>query len=132
MTEDNSQTDPYAGLRRYVPLVSWAIVFLALLFIPLKVIQYGYLPGDDALRHAASPPKWQNILWMTPLIAIAIFLHGMWYIWALTIASFFLAQQFRWCWLMGISWVLGTLLGSAFTGHPVDSIAQVIQLAIRA
>lgn len=244
MTEDNSQTDPYAGLRRYVPLASWAIVFLALLFIPLKVIQYGYLPGDDALRHAAkavsgrdwrdilvlgpayhfdpnwgwhwfleqfhrlcnwdaealvvfavvslfvamnwsiagglkrpeawlaafvlvslvsdmtsrfllgrpfvlsimvmgviflawqrhgaSPPKWQNILWMTPLIAIAIFLHGMWYIWALTIASFFLAQQFRWCWLMGVSWVLGTLLGSAFTGHPVDSIVQVIQLAIRA
>jgi hypothetical protein len=244
MTEDNSKPDQYEALRRYVPLAIWAIVFLVLLFIPLKVIKYGYLPGDDALRHAAKavsgkdwrdilvlgpafhfdpnwgwhwflrqfhlglhwdaaalvvfavvmlyvvtnwsivavlkrpeawlaalilislvsdltsrfllgrpfvlsivveavfllvwqrrwpgPPKWQDLCWMTPLIAIAVFLHGCWYLWAIPIAAFFLAQQFRWCFVFAISWVLGTLLGSALTGHPVESIVQILQLAFRA
>ncbi len=51
--------------RRYVPLVVWIVVALALLLIPLKVIQYGYLPADDALRHCAkavSGKSWPEIL----------------------------------------------------------------------
>jgi hypothetical protein len=239
---DLSFLDPF---RRYVPLAAWTIVILLLLIIPLKVISYGYLPGDDALRHAAkavsgkswqeilvlgpafhfdpnwgwhwllgkvhlwgnwdvevlvvfsvvtlfligngsvvaclkrpeawlaafilvsqfqvsdltqryllgrpfvltmtatlvmflvwqrhssSPPKWWTVLWMTPLIAMAVFLHGVWYLWVLPIAAFFFAQQFRWCFLLAASWILGTLLGSALTGHPVESILQAVQLALR-
>lgn len=247
MTDEKRQFDlsflgPY---RRYVPLASWAIVILLLLYIPLKVIGYGYLPSDDALRHAAkavsgkswqeilvlgpafhfdpnwgwhwllgkvhlwtnwdaeglvlfsvvalfligngavvaclkrpeawlaafillcqpqvsdltqryllgrpfvltitatmviflvwqrhgsAPPKWRTILWMTPLIAAAVFLHGVWYLWVLPIAAFFLAQQFRWFLLLVASWILGTFLGSALTGHPVESIMQAVQLALR-
>ena len=37
--------------RRYVPLAVWLIVALVVLAIPLKIISYGFLPGDDALRH---------------------------------------------------------------------------------
>jgi hypothetical protein len=51
--------------RRYVPLVAWLAVALTLLFIPLKIIEYGYLPGDDALRHCAkavSGKPWSEIL----------------------------------------------------------------------
>lgn len=51
--------------RRYVPLASWLIVILVLLLIPLKIISYGYLPGDDALRHCAkavSGKPWPDIL----------------------------------------------------------------------
>src|SRR5450432_465039 len=51
--------------RRYVPLAVWVIVILVLLAIPLKVISYGYLPGDDALRHAGkavSGKSWPEIL----------------------------------------------------------------------
>ena len=244
MTEGNPGPDRFENFRRYVPLATWAIVLLLLLFIPLKVIKYGYLPPDDALRHAAkavsthsweqimvmgpgwhidpnlgwhrflhafheafnwdaealvvfsvimlyvvgnwsiasclrrpeawlvaiilvslvsdltsrfmlgrpfvltiaalgvillqwqrrgpAPARWHDVLWMTPLIAIAVCLHGVWYLWALPIAAFFLAQQFRWCFLLATSWVLGTLLGSALTGHPVASILQAIQLALRA
>src|SRR5271170_3567056 len=246
MTEGNgnSESDRFNALRRYVPLASWAIVFLVLLLIPLRIVKYGYLPPDDALRHAAkavsgkpwqdilvlgptyhidpnwgwhwflrqfhlwfnwdadtlvvfaiimlfvvcnwaivaglkrpeswpaafaivsivlgtvqrfalgrpfmlsimalsvillawqrhgsSPPKWQNIFWMTPLIALAVFLHGVWYLWALPLAAFFLAQQFRWFFLLTASWILGTFLGSALTGHPIESILQAIQLALHA
>jgi hypothetical protein len=241
---DNSNSSPFDGLRRYVPLAAWAIVVLVILIIPLKIVGYGYLPGDDALRHAAkavsgkpwqeilvlgptfhfdpnwgwhwllreiylfthwnteslvvfevvalfvvsgwsvlaclkrpeawlaafilvalvsdlttrfllgrpyllsisaimmilfmwerhwpSPPKWQNVFWMTPLIAMAVFLHGVWYLWTLPVAAFFLAGQFRWCFLLAASWVAGTFLGSALTGHPIESILQAIQLALGA
>ncbi len=39
--------------RRYVPLAVWLIVAFVLLLIPFKIIGYGYLPDDDALRYAA-------------------------------------------------------------------------------
>jgi hypothetical protein len=232
------------SFRRYVPLAAWMIVILLLLIIPLKVISYGYLPGDDALRHAAysvsgktwpeilvlgptfhfdpnwgwhwllgkvhvwenwdagalvvfcvvmlflvsngaavaclkrpeawlagfvlvalvsdltqrfllgrpfvltvaamavilftwqrhgsSSPKWRTVAWMTPLIAAAVFLHGVWYLWALMVAAFFLAGQFRWCFLLAASWILGTFLSSALTGHPIESMMQAVQLAMRA
>jgi len=51
--------------RRYVPLAVWVIVALVILLIPLKIIEYGYLPGDDALRHCAkavSGKAWPEIL----------------------------------------------------------------------
>ncbi|MDR3458557.1 MAG: hypothetical protein P4N60_13990 [Verrucomicrobiae bacterium] len=51
--------------RRYVPLFVWLVVALVILAIPLKIISYGYLPGDDALRHVAkavSGKSWPEIL----------------------------------------------------------------------
>ena len=51
--------------RRYVPVAVWLIVALALLAIPLKIVSYGFLPGDDALRHCAkavSGKPWPEIL----------------------------------------------------------------------
>ena len=37
----------------YVPLIVLIIVIFAILVIPLRVIGYGYLPMDDALRRAS-------------------------------------------------------------------------------
>jgi hypothetical protein len=51
--------------RRYVPLLCWMILVGALLVIPFKIISYGYLPGDDALRHSAkavSGKPWSEII----------------------------------------------------------------------
>ena len=51
--------------RRYVPLAVWLLVALVLLAIPLKIFGYGFLPGDDALRHVAkavSGKSWPEIL----------------------------------------------------------------------
>jgi hypothetical protein len=60
-------------LKRYVPLAVWAIVILVILAMPLKIIEYGYLPGDDALRHAAkavSGKSWSEILVLNPVYVI--------------------------------------------------------------
>jgi len=54
-------------LRQYVPLLVWMVVILTLLFIPGKIISYGYIPQDDALRHAAkavSGKAWPEIMVM--------------------------------------------------------------------
>jgi len=56
-------------LHRYVPLAIWAIVFLVILAIPLKIISYGYLPSSDALRYAAravNGKEWSEIVILNP------------------------------------------------------------------
>ncbi len=240
----NSSSSPLDAVRRYVPLAVWAIVILVVLFIPLRIIQYGFLPGDDALRHAAkavsgkpwpdilvlgpafkidtnygwhlllrqvylgshcsteglvlfavvalfalvnwsalvwlkrpeawliallaitlasdlwmrfsvgrpfiltiaglltilfawhahgsSPPKWWTVLWLTPLIALCTFVHGVWYLWMLPMAAFFLAGQFRWGLMLIVGWLAGVVLGASLTGHPFESMYQALVMAYRA
>jgi hypothetical protein len=53
---------------RVSPLV-YGLIFIVLLCIPLRVMSYGYIPVDDAGRHAAkavSGKPWQEILVMRP------------------------------------------------------------------
>ena len=55
------------NMRRYIPLFVWIVVVFTIVCIPLKIIGYGFLPMDDALRHAAkavSGKTWQQILVM--------------------------------------------------------------------
>ena len=57
----------FTSFKRYIPLAVWMVVVAAIIFIPLKIISYGFLPMDDALRHAAktvSGKSWQQILVM--------------------------------------------------------------------
>src|ERR1700720_4110804 len=59
--------------KRRVPLAAWLVVVITLLLVPLKIIGYGYLPADDALRHAAkavSGKPWSEILVMRNDFAI--------------------------------------------------------------
>ena len=246
MTDDNgnSNSSSLDAVRRYVPLAVWAIVILVVLAIPLKIIGYGYLPADDALRHAAkavsgkpwpdilvmgpafeidhnfgwhfllrqiylwskcsieglvlfaivalfalvnwsallwlkrpeawlialtaavltsdvplrfligrpfiltiaglltilfawqahgsSPPKWWTAVWMAALITACTFVHGVWYLWALPVAAFFLAGQFRWGWMLVVGWAAGTFLGASLTGHPFESPYQAVVMVSRA
>jgi len=55
------------SIKRYIPLFSWLVAALTLILIPAKILGSGYLPGDDALRHAAkavSGKAWSEILVM--------------------------------------------------------------------
>lgn len=244
MTSDKDYLPFLDPLRRYVPLVAWMIVILVVLLIPLKIISYNYLPGDDALRHAAkavSGKSWSEILILNPvyrmdhefgwswllarlhawenwnadklvifsvvflfalinfaglawlrrpeawlgalliamvltfipirftlgrpylitaaalisvlylwrlqrgvppripalitlvaLTAASTFFHGAWYLWVLPVTAFFLAGEFTWGFALGICWLLGVLVGSALTGHPLDYPIQAVQLAFLA
>ena len=242
MTNGNSNFNRLDALRRYVPSAVWAIVILVILAIPLKIISDGYLPGDDALRHAAkalsgkpwgdilvlgpafrdqnfvwhfflrqvflwshcdtdklvifavaglfavmgwsplpwlkrpevwlitltiatltsvmmqrlmlgrpflltlsgvmailyawqfrgaSPPRWRTLAWITALIAVCTLVHGVWYLWALPVAAFFLAGQFRWGFMLAAGWAAGAFLGASLTGHPIDSLCYAAEIARR-
>ncbi len=215
--------------RRYVPPAVWLMVAAVLLLIPMKIIGYGYLPGDDALRHCAkavSGKPWPEILvvgdtfkfdhnlgwhallgavhrvtnwdaeglvifsvvalffvvnaamlpwlkrpeaWLVALLAAMIvsdlpqrfmlgrpfiltttvlmsilfasqnakpglkifalftamigactFFHGVWYLWALPIAAFIFAGQFRWAALLASAWLTGVFCSALLTGHPAE------------
>lgn len=245
-TDDNSKAKArQPGIDQYVPRLVYAIVILVALAIPARIISYGYVPEDDALRHAAkavsdkpwseivvfgntytvdhnfgwhfllrqihlwtgcdagglvdfsvlvlfallgccalpwlkrpeawlgalllvivgwpgsasrfmigrpfllttsvlltilflwrlrcsSPPKWRTTALFTVLISVAVLVHGVWYLWALPVAAFFLAREFRWGIALGVGWVAGTFLGAAITGHPLDYIFEALQMAVRA
>jgi hypothetical protein len=244
MTDGHSNPSPLDSLKRYVPLAVWVIVIFVILAIPLRIIGYGYLPGDDALRHAAkavsgkpwseilvlnqtyqmdhefgwnlllekihvwmnwnaeslvvfsvvslfvlvgwsalpwlkrpeawlaaltlativaavcgrmtlgrpylvtfaalltllflwqkfgsSPPKTWMLLLATALFALGTFVHGVWYLWMLLLAAFFLAGEFRWAVSLGFCWAAGVFIGSALTGHPFEYPLQALKLALLA
>jgi hypothetical protein len=70
MTDGHSNSSPLDSFKHYVPLAVWAIVILVILAMPLRILEYGYLPGDDALRHAAkavSGKSWSEILVLNPV-----------------------------------------------------------------
>jgi hypothetical protein len=54
-------------IGRYVPLLCWLVAVSAIMLVPCKIVGLGYLPSDDALRHAAkavSGKPWPDILVM--------------------------------------------------------------------
>ena len=69
---------------------------------------------------------------MAAVIAVCTFVHGVWYLWALPVAAFFLAGQFRWGLMLAIGWAVGVFLGASFTGHPLESLWQAVEMARRA
>jgi hypothetical protein len=71
-----------------------------------------------------SPPDKRSCAAMTGLIALAVLLHGVWYFWALPVAAFFLARQFRWAAALAGCWVAGSILGAMFTGRPVVYLSE--------
>ena len=230
------------SVRRHAPLLVWALVALTVVAIPLKIIGYGYLPGDDALRHAAkavsgkpwdeilvlgpayreqyffwhlflrqiflwshcdpgqlvgftvaglfilfgfsplpwvkrpeawlitltlvtvaggllprlmlgrpflltisglvtmlcawqfrepSPPRWRTLAMVTATSAFCTLVHGVWYLWALPVAAFFLAGQFRWGILLATGWLAGSFLGACLTGHPFASLFYAAEIGRR-
>ncbi len=56
-------------LRRYATLAIWLLTVVTIVLIPLRIVGLGYLPGDDALRHAAKAianKPWSEILVLRP------------------------------------------------------------------
>lgn len=69
-------------------------------------------------------PRMKHFLLMTAVIAAAVALHGVWYLWALLVTAFFLAQQYQWAWAVAASWIAGSILGGILTGHPVVYLVE--------
>lgn len=81
--------------------------------------------------HDAHPPQWRTALWITGVIAICIFAHGVWYLWALPVAAFFLAGQIQWGLVLAGAWAVGSIVGASLTGHPLEAFYQAVEMAWR-
>jgi hypothetical protein len=58
---------------RRIPVLARGLVVAFLALVPLRILQQGYLPGDDALRHAAkavSGKAWSEILVLRPEVTM--------------------------------------------------------------
>ena len=57
------------SLPEFIPLIIFCLAIVVIVCIPLRVMSYGFLPPDDALRHTAkviSEKSWDQILVLRP------------------------------------------------------------------
>ncbi|MFM2082082.1 MAG: hypothetical protein RL380_773 [Verrucomicrobiota bacterium] len=83
-------------------------------------------------RRGERAPGWREVTLMTGVITAACFLHGCWYLWAVAVLAFGVAQQWRWAVALAASWLGGTVLAGIFTGHPLAFTWQAIEVALQA
>ncbi len=68
----------------------------------------------------------------TALMAAVVWIHGCWYLYALVLAAFLLAGQWRNGTMFGACWLVGSVAGACLTGHPVSYLRDEIALALTA
>lgn len=66
----------------------------------------------------------KTAIFLTVAIALSTWIHCAWYLFALPLAAFFLAREWRAGIVFGACTLLGIAIGASFTGHPVIFIRQ--------
>lgn len=79
------------------------------------------------LWHPCNASQKKSVLLVTiTLIALSVWVHGSWYLFALLALAVLLGRG----WIAGFRfaacWLMGSLLGAAFTGHPVTYLYEQI------
>ena len=76
----------------------------------------------------AKNPSRAKIILAAVAIAISTWMHGVWYLWALPVAAFFLAQWWRAAFMLTACWLGGAFAGALMTGHPFVFLRQAVLL----
>src|SRR4029077_20215779 len=71
---------------------------------------------------------WRRILCTSAAIALSVWMHGAWYLWALPVLAYFLAGWWREGLSLGACWAAGTIGGVLFTGQPVPVLKQAVAM----
>lgn len=82
-------------------------------------------------RRSSQPGSWTTAS-IALFIGIAVFCHGVWYLWTLPVVAFLLAREFRWAICLGTGWLVGTLVAATLTGHPLAFLFEAVEMAVRA
>lgn len=67
-----------------------------------------------------------NILILTFITALSVWIHASWYFFILLIIAFSLAREWRAAALIAISSIIGIFIGASFTGHPIIFMKQMV------
>ncbi|HXF10076.1 MAG TPA: hypothetical protein VN625_04770 [Desulfuromonadaceae bacterium] len=81
-------------------------------------------------QRSPAGPGWREGTAIFLLLVIAFFLHGVWYLWALPVAAFFLAQQYRWGLWLAAMVAVAFPVSLLMTGHPIELVSQTVRLAL--
>ncbi|MBV9463661.1 MAG: hypothetical protein JO317_05475 [Verrucomicrobiae bacterium] len=103
------------------PYLVTEAVLIAILFAWTRAGKKG--PG-----RGPSPAK---LIWTAVGIALSVWIHGAWYLWALPIAAFFLAGWFRSGLALVGCWAGGTIVGALATGKPVAFLETGLSMALQ-
>lgn len=73
------------------------------------------------------PLPWPSIVILIIFIALATWIHGLWYMFALPVLCFFLAREWRAGFIVAICTFLGVLIGMMIIGQPILFFSQTLQ-----
>ncbi len=71
-------------------------------------------------------PSWRKIVLTFAGFALAVWMHGIWYMWVLLLLAFFLAQRWRAGFCLAACWLAGTAAAGLLTGKPVSFLYEAI------
>ncbi|MBN1474982.1 MAG: hypothetical protein JW914_10225 [Syntrophaceae bacterium] len=77
------------------------------------------------------PIHWPCAIILTILIALATWIHCLWYMFALPVLCFFLAREWRAGVVVSLCTVIGVGVGMIMTGHPIQFFYQTLGLFFR-
>ena len=75
-------------------------------------------------RFKSKPIPWPSVIILTVLIALATWIHCLWYMFALPVLCFFLAREWRAGMILSACVLVGVMIGSLLTGHPIQFFMQ--------
>jgi len=71
-------------------------------------------------------PPWRKLVFTSAGFALAIWMHGIWYMWVLLFTAFFLAQRWRAGFWLAACWMAGTVTAGLLTGKPGAFLYEAI------
>jgi len=70
--------------------------------------------------------SWPPVIILTILIALATWIHGLWYMFALPVFCFLLAREWRAGFVVSVCSLVGVIIGMIMTGHPLQFFLQTV------
>lgn len=78
-------------------------------------------------RLKEKPVPWGPVIVLTVMIALATWIHCLWYMFALPVLCLFLARKWRAGFVVAICTLVGVLIGIMMTGSPIQFVEQTIR-----
>ncbi len=77
-------------------------------------------------RFKTKPIPWPSVIILTILIALATWIHCLWYMFALPALCFFIAREWRAGFVVSLCTITGVVIGMLLTGHPIQFFLQTV------
>ena len=77
-------------------------------------------------RFKIKPIPWPSVIILTVLIALATWIHCLWYMFALPVLCFFVAREWRAGFIVSLCVLAGVIIGMIMTGQPIQFFYQTL------